>query len=683
MTDPQNSLRYETSPYLLQHADNPVHWRAWSAAVLAEARETDRPILLSIGYSSCHWCHVMAHESFEDAETAAEMNALFVPVKVDREERPDIDRLCMDALHAMGEAGGWPLTMFLTPRGEPFWGGTYFPPTPRWGKPSFREVLRAVADAYRTRKDAVARTGAAVSAALRRHAESAPGDAIASERLASAAAALLAGVDTEYGGLAGAPKFPNFPIFGFLWQESFRAGTPGGREVTLLLLARLTRGGIYDHLAGGCCRYSTDKFWLVPHFEKMLADNAQLLDLLARACAWSPDAELAARAAETANWLLAEMRVSPTPAFASALDADSPDGEGAYYVWTGGELAAVLGAEAEPFAAAYGVPAPGGDRAEAPVVLHRTAPPGDAAAEAGLAAARAKLLFYRNNRPRPARDDKLLADANGLAIAALARAGRVFAQPEWIAAAVAAFDFLWQELATADGRIRHSWCAGRAASFGLLDDQAAMAHAALALFAATGEPARLAQAEALATAAERVFAAADGSYYVTASDSADPMLEAVCRPRTAACGPAPSGAGLLAQVFAQLHHLTGETRWQVRARRLLAAFSGLAEALAGAPTLLAAADLLEEATTVVVAGDPGHPATEALLQTALAAPDPAVLVLRAGRTPLGVSHPAHGKHPPAGTPAAAFVCAQGACEPPLADPAALARRLRTRSARGG
>ncbi len=678
MTEPQNQLRYETSPYLLQHARDPVHWRAWSEAVLAEAQEQDRPILLSIGYASCHWCHVMAHESFADPAIAAAINADFVAVKVDREERPDLDRLAMDALHALGEPGGWPLTLFLTPKGEPFWGGTYFPPTPRWGKPAFADVLRAVAEAYRTQKDAVVRTGAALAAALRRHSAPAAGQGIGAGDIGAATTFLCTSLDDEHGGLLGAPKFPSFPVFRFLWQQSWRADAADGREATLLLLRRLTRGGIYDHLGGGCCRYATDKFWLVPHFEKMLADNAQLLELLALACAWQPDAELAARAHETASWLLGEMRVAPTPAFASAVDADSPGGEGAYYLWTAEEIAAVLGAFAPTFAAAYGVPAAHSARARTPVILHRTAPPGDANAEALLAAARASLLMVRNERPPPGRDDKLLADANGLAIAALARAGAVFAQPSWIAAAAAAFDFLCRELAAADGRLRHSWCAGRAVPLFLLDDQAAMAQAALALFAVTGDASRLAQAETLALAAERFFAAADGGCYLTASDAAEPLLAAVCRPRSTACGAAPSGAGLLAWVCAALFHLTGAQAWQSRAQRLLAAGTGQSETLASAPTLLAAADLLDEAQVVVIAGATEHPATAALVRAALAAPDPAVLVLRAGETPLPPEHPAFGKRPPASVPAAAFVCARGVCEPPVLEPAALAERLRHR-----
>jgi hypothetical protein len=677
VTDAQNLLRYETSPYLLQHAQNPVHWRPWSAAVLAEAQAADRPVLLSVGYASCHWCHVMAHESFEDPETAALMNALFIPVKVDREERPDIDRLCMDALHAMGEPGGWPLTLFLTPEGAPFWGGTYFPPVARWGRPSFRDVLRGVAEAYRTQKPAIGRSTAALRAALSRHAAAAPGAGIDPATLDAATAALLAALDPVHGGLAGAPKFPNFPLFRFLWQESFRTGSAASRNATLLLLRRLTAGGIYDALAGGCCRYATDGSWLVPHFEKMLTDNAQLLELLALAVAATAEPELRRRGEETAGWLLEEMRATPAPAFASSLDADSAGGEGAYYLWTAAEIEAVLGPAAAPFAAAYGVTAEGNWQRGANI-LHRVSPPASAATEASLAASRALLLAARRRRPPPARDDKLLADGNGLAIAALCRAAAVFAKPEWIGPAAAAFDFLWQRLVDASGRIGHAWCAGRASAPGLLDDQAAMARAALALFEATGAAERLRQAQILATAAERFFAADDGSFYLTAGDAAEPLHAALCRPRTAACGAVPSGVGLLAEVFARLFHLTGEARWAIRARRLLAAFSGLGEALSGAPTLLAAADLLEAATVVVVAGADDHPAAQALLAAALAAPDPAVVVVRGATQPLPEGHPAFAKQPPAAAAAAAFVCAGGVCDSAIVEPARLAARLAAR-----
>ncbi|RAI59672.1 thioredoxin domain-containing protein [Roseicella frigidaeris] len=304
---PENLLRDALSPYLLQHAGNPVHWRPWGRPALEEAAATDRPILLSIGYAACHWCHVMARESFEDPETAALMNALYVCIKVDREERPEIDALYMNALQLMGEPGGWPLTMMLTPAGEPFWGGTYFPPEPRQGRPSFRQVLRGVAEAYRTEGDKVRQNVAALRQALGRLAAARPGPLPSGEALAGAAGDLLRHLDPIEGGLAGAPKFPSPPLFRFLWQMGQRLGAPACAEAVALLLHRMSQGGLYDHLGGGYARYSTDALWLVPHFEKMLSDNAQLLELLALLQAARPDPRLAARAAETVGWLQREM----------------------------------------------------------------------------------------------------------------------------------------------------------------------------------------------------------------------------------------------------------------------------------------------------------------------------------------------------------------------------------------
>ncbi len=682
MTDPipapaQNLLAAQTSPYLLQHAANPVHWRAWGPAALAEAAALDRPILLSIGYAACHWCHVMAHESFEDPSTAALMNALFVNIKVDREERPDIDHLYMSALHVLGEQGGWPLTMFLTPEGHPFWGGTYFPPEPRWGKPSFRQVLQGIADAYRTQRDAITRNVGVITGSIAALAAERPGALPQPADLSRAAAALLRTTDPDQGGMRGAPKFPNPPIFRFLWQDSFRTATSAGREATLLLLLRMSQGGIYDHLGGGYARYSTDVEWLAPHFEKMLYDNAQILELLALAHAANPDPLWVDRASETVTWLTRDMtaqRIAGHAAFAASEDADSEGEEGRFYVWTDAEVDRLLGPASPAFKAAYDV-TPAGNW-EGHTILRRLAPPGGAAAEATLAAARQTLLAARAARVRPGRDDKVLADWNGLAIFALCRAGAVFSRPDWIERAAQAFDFIMAQMSGPDGRLAHAWRLGQIAAAGLLDDQAAMARAALALFEATGAPARLAQARALVAAAETWFADADSSYFTTASDAADVPFGPAGRPRVAADNATPSANGLMAEVLARLYHLTGEPAWRARAEAVLTAFGGLGDSLAAAPTLLAAADLLEEGAVIVVSGPPADQRTQALLSTALASPDPATCVLRAAAPgDLPAFHPAFGK---TSDVPAAYLCRASVCSLPVTQPEALAAMLRMR-----
>ncbi|MGH7154842.1 MAG: thioredoxin domain-containing protein, partial [Acetobacteraceae bacterium] len=527
MAESANLLRYSTSPYLLQHADNPVHWRPWGPAALEEAQATNKPILLSIGYAACHWCHVMAHESFENAETAALMNALFVSIKVDREERPDIDHLYMSALHALGEQGGWPLTMFLTPDGAPFWGGTYFPPEPRWGRPSFRQVLQGVSAAWQAQDQIVTQNSAALRQALERLSAVQEGDMPGPRQLDAAAQGLLRLTDPDNGGLRGAPKFPNPAIHRFLWQDAFRTGHPEGRDALHRLLHHMSQGGIYDHLGGGYARYSTDAVWLVPHFEKMLYDNGQILELLALAFADRADPLYLARAEETVGWMLRDMAAGE--AFAASEDADSEGEEGKFYVWTEAEIDILLGDKAPPFKAAYDVTPTG--NWEGHTILRRVTPPGSAEQEAALAQAQQILLAARAKRVRPGRDDKVLADWNGLAIAGLVRAGSVFQQPDWIAHAGAALDFILHHLGAADGRVNHAWRLGRVTAAGLLDDQASLARAALALHEATGDPVRLTQAMRLADAAMTHFRDGAGGFFTTADDATDVPL---ARPRTAA-----------------------------------------------------------------------------------------------------------------------------------------------------
>jgi uncharacterized protein len=664
-----NLLSDATSPYLLQHAHNPVHWRQWGAAALEEARERDRPIMISIGYAACHWCHVMAHESFENEETAALMNRLFVNIKVDREERPDIDHIYMTALNALGERGGWPLTMFLSPDGAPMFGGTYWPPEPRWGRPSFQQILHAVDRAWAEKRDALLAQGANLNAFLAELSEAKGGGAIGPNDLSMIAAAFLRQMDPAHGGLGGAPKFPNAPIFRFLWNEAYRAGDQAARTATRQLLVSLCEGGIYDHLGGGFARYSVDAEWHVPHFEKMLYDNAQIFELLALAHAAEPTPLFAERADETFVWLMTAMRIGEVErfAFAASLDADQAGEEGSFYTWTANEIDAALGEESEAFKAAYDV-RPDGNWEHRNVLRRTLAPHGDTAAEAGLTKARAMLFALREKRPKPALDDKILADWNGLMIAALARSATFPSSPAYVKAARAAFAFVDETLRDEKGRLAHAWRNGRVGAAGMLDDYASIARAALALFEATGERSYLARAIALVEEAQDLFGDADGSFFITARDAAD--LPGA-RPRHARDGATPSGIGLIAEVLARLHNLTGEKRWRDDCERLVQAFAGARDAMAQSALLLAAADFLERAAVIVVAGDSEDPRAQALLATALASPDPATCVLRTlDGADWPETSPGHGRAPLDGAPAA-YLCRGSVCSLPVTTPQAL------------
>jgi len=667
MIERHNRLSASTSPYLLQHAGNPVAWRLWGREAFEEARARDVPVLISIGYAACHWCHVMAHECFEDEQIAAEMNRDFVCVKVDREERPDVDQHYMGALHAMGEQGGWPLTMFLTPDGAPFFGGTYWPPTPRFGRPSFPQVLASVANAWRTKRAGIMQNGASITAHLAEIAAPRGPGALTGERLDGVGEALFGLLDPVNAGIGRAPKFPNAPIFRFFWNEYFRRRDLAFRDAVRGLLDALCAGGIYDHLGGGFARYSVDAEWHVPHFEKMLYDNAQILELLAFAHAEAPSAIYAARARDTFAWLIREMRVGG--AFAASLDADQAGEEGLFYVWTAQEIDAALGPEAAPFKAAYDVRA--GGNWEGRNVLRMTKP-ADAALEAALASARARLFALREGRPRPGLDDKVLVDWNSLTIAALARAAAVFETPAMLEAARAAFDFLDARLRDAQGRLVHSWREGRIGVAGLLDDSASFAGAALALFEATGEPRYLALAERETRAALKRFGAPDGGLYLTADDAEDAPA---VRARIAEDGATPCGVGLMAQALARLYHLTDAAEWREAAERLIAAFAGGdPRALTQSPLLLSAWDFLTRGGCVVVEGDRADPHAAALADAARRAADPALAVWPLDRAlwPQGV---------PGGRPAppqapAAMLCRGQVCGLPQRDPAALAASLR-------
>lgn len=670
----RNLLAEETSPYLLQHKDNPVHWRPWGTSALDEAKRLDRPLLLSVGYAACHWCHVMAHESFENEATARLMNELFVNVKVDREERPDIDTIYQAALQMMGEHGGWPLTMFLTPKGEPFWGGTYFPPTSRWGKPAFGDVLQRVAQAYRGQKETIAKNVAALTEGLGKLGAPQPGNGLTLATLDEGAMMALRLVDPIRGGTAGAPKFPQPVFFRLLWRAWRRTRARMFREAVTLTLNELCRGGIYDHLGGGFARYSTDTRWLVPHFEKMLYDNALLIDLLSEVWLETRSPLYAARVRESIAWALAEMRVGDDAgddafAFASALDADSEGVEGKYYVWTAAEIDALLGDDAPAFRRAYDVSPHGNWEGHSILNLSGHVDADAVIADPSLATARALLAEARAARVPPGRDDKVLADWNGLMISALVAAANAFDQPQWLEAARAAFRFVTTRMRHGD-RLYHVWRAGVARHPGILDDYANMARAALALYDATGDALYLAQARTwVETANRHHWDAAQAGWFLSADDTADVLV----RTKPINDNAVPAGNGTMVEVLARLWLLTGEDAYRAQAEAAAHLFSGdNPQYLMSVPGLLSAAELLQRAIQVVVVGDEGDPAVAALLDEVRHAPSAPLVVLsrRSPEAELPPSHPAAGKALVDGR-AAAYLCIGQACSPPLQDARAL------------
>lgn len=676
----QNQLGRAASPYLLQHAQNPVHWQMWGEAALREAQSRDKPILLSIGYAACHWCHVMAHESFEDPATAALMNELFVNIKVDREERPDIDHIYMTALHAIGERGGWPLTMFLTPKGEPFWGGTYFPKESRYGRPSFKSVLKTVAEAYRTKRDQIAQNAQFVRGELEK-ARAGGGGALTLEqadRLAEQAAAFI---DPVYGGLNGAPKFPNTPALELLWRAGARLGKRSFRDLVKLTMTHMSEGGIYDHLGGGYARYSTDERWLVPHFEKMLYDNAQILEILALCHHEFGGALFQARARETVQWLKREM-TNEGGAFCASLDADSEGVEGKFYVWTYPEIEGLLGAEdAAFFGKCYDATRFGNWDDEAhgghAIILNRLdAGPLTEEEEARLAPLRAKLFEAREKRIRPGLDDKILADWNGLMIAALVHAATLFGEPEWIGLAARAYDFIASVMQFEDGegnkRLAHSWRAGALVKPGLALDHAAMIRAALALHEARNWAPGLAlgkdyllDAISWAQALETFHRdPQSGLINMSAKDAGDVLL----RLAPAADDAIPNAHPVYLSALARLSWLTGDPQWLSRADELFAAVSGEVQSnMLGHAGILNALDFRLRAKEIVTAG----PGRKELYAAALGIPFTGRVVRDMERpVEMPEGHPVRAQAEAAGE-AAAFVCADGACSLPARDKEAL------------
>ncbi|WP_095083887.1 thioredoxin domain-containing protein [Mesorhizobium sophorae] len=666
---PQNLLADEASPYLQQHSGNPVHWRAWSPASLEEARALDRPILLSVGYAACHWCHVMAHESFENDDVAAVMNRLFVNIKVDREERPDIDQIYMAALSSMGEQGGWPLTMFLTPDGKPFWGGTYFPREPRYGRPGFIQVMQAVDKAWREKRASLNQSADGLTTHVEaRLAGSHAKTVLDHDTLENLARGIDGMIDRDLGGLRGAPKFPNAPFMLTLWLSWLRDGNSTHRDDVLLSLDRMLSGGIYDHIGGGLSRYSTDAEWLVPHFEKMLYDNAQLIRFCNWAYAVSGNNLFRVRIEDTIDWLLREMRVDGG-AFAASLDADSDGEEGLFYTWSRADIEVALGVDSPRFFKHFTLSSPHGWEGK-PVVHQTSSQQAQSVVDRDqLVPLKAKLLAIREGRVRPGLDAKTLTDWNGLMIAALAEAGRSLSRRDWVDAAAKAFAHI--NAASRDNRLPHSMLGARKLFPALSSDYAAMANAAIALFEATGDWSYVEQANGFIEQLDHWHADADRTgYYLTASDSTDVPI----RIRGDVDEAIPSATGQIIEALVRLASVTGDLDLHEKAWNVAEHAAGRAAQQAyGQAGIVNACALAIEPLKLVLIDDPTNPE---LVPVANRNPDPrrVDIIVSIGSEANRPVLPG-GFLPPTHRPGA-WLCTGQVCLPVVTKPKELAHLLR-------
>jgi uncharacterized protein len=626
-----NRLAQETSPYLLQHADNPVDWYPWGEEAFAKARSEDKPVLLSVGYAACHWCHVMEHESFEDDETAALMNERFVSIKVDREERPDVDSLYMDAVVALSGHGGWPMTVFLTPEGEPFLGGTYYPPEPRHGLPSFQQVLVAISDAYRERRGDVTSQARVLVDAVRRSSELAPSsEPLTESLLTEAARALRRQFDQEWGGWGGAPKFPQASTLEFLLRMHLR-GDEEALPMVSATLDAMAAGGMYDLVGGGFHRYSVDSAWLVPHFEKMLYDNALLASTYLHAWVVTGGERYRRVAEETLDYMLRELRL-PEGGFASAQDADTEGVEGLTFTWTPGE--GVREELLEPF--------------EGRFIIRGELGPEE----------RERLFEVRGQRPQPARDDKAIAAWNGLALAALAEAARRLERPDYLNAARSLAEFLLGSLSNS-GRLHRTFRAGQAKGTGFLEDYADVAHGLLELHVASGELRWLEEANRLALLAVELFADEErGGFFLSPSDGE----QLVARKKDLEDQPTPSGNSMLASVLLKLARIYGDDELERGAVGVFRLVHGaVARVPAGFGHALTALELhFSPPREIAIVGPVDSPVARAALQPFQ--PSTVVAVGPSEHVPLLA-----GKGLVEGKPAV-YVCESFACQAPVTDP---------------
>ena len=677
-----NRLINETSPYLLQHAQNPVDWYAWGEEAFAKARAEDKPVLVSIGYAACHWCHVMEHESFEDPDIAAKMNERIVSIKVDREERPDVDAIYMEALQRLHGHGGWPLNMFLMPDGRPFYGGTYFPNVARVGMPSWPDVIDAVADAYQNRRENVLRNAESLTAAILASTQTAASDEPLSAAIAGDAfTQIVSSFDEEHGGFGGAPKFPQPMVLQFLLRFHARTGEPRARHVVEHTLRSMAEGGMYDHLGGGFARYATDAAWGVPHFEKMLYDNAQLASAYLHGYRLTGDEAFRTVVQETLDYLLRDLR-HPLGGFFSSQDADSEGVEGKYYVWEQREIEAALGeADAAIFNRYYGVSGPG--NFEGRNILHVADGPEAAGRSLGLAGdalldrlrpMRARLLEERSARVPPATDDKVLTAWNGLALRALAEAASALGEPRYREAAELNAAFVLEALHP-DGRLLRTWKDGTAHLNGYLEDYACLINGLLSLHEATFAHRWLWAAKELTDEMLRLFwdEAAGGLYDVGTDHET-----LIVRPRDMLDNAVPSGSSAAAEALARLATLAGDEEYARRSATLLRSVAG---SLGTAPMafgnwLTALERYLADPREVAIVGSPDDPATRRLLDELARAyaPSRSLIGLDPAEQRPFPSPLLKGRGQVDGKPTA-YVCHGYVCDLPTTDAATLAGLL--------
>jgi uncharacterized protein YyaL (SSP411 family) len=678
-----NRLIAETSPYLLQHAHNPVYWYPWGEEAFHRARREDKPLLVSIGYSSCHWCHVMAHESFEDEETARVMNEHFVNVKVDREERPDIDAVYMRAVVALTGRGGWPLTVFLTPEGKPFFGGTYFPPEARHGLPAFRQVLLAVARSYRERKEDILRSAQGLVSRIVSQdlAPSAPDVELTAVTLDQSVRRLSQSFDPRHGGFGGAPKFPQAMVLDFLLREYYRSGNSVNLRIVERSLEKMARGGIYDQLGGGFHRYSVDERWLVPHFEKMLYDNALLSQVYVRAFHATGKPLYRRIVQETLDYVAREM-TSPEGGFCSSQDADSEGEEGKFFVWTPREIEKALGREdAALFSQYFDVTEHGNFEGknvlsiprDTDVVAHLAQVPMERLEEV-LSRGRERLFEVRKKRVYPQRDDKVLTSWNGLMLASFAEAARVLDDDHYRQIAVRNAEFLLSEL-WREGQLYHVYAGGRPAVRGYLEDYACLTSGLLSLYETTFEQRWFLKARALVDEMiPRFKDSLRAGFYDT-----DGQEELITRPRDWQDGALPSGNSMVADVLLRLHALTGETDYERLAEDILKVMNGtMAQHPLSFGHLLSVLNFyLSPPEEIAILGDTNADETQELLRVVFARYRPSKVVavgMPTGDDEAGI--PLLAKRRPIRGHATAYVCRRFACEQPVTTPRDLAAQLR-------